>query len=136
MSGVHVRVRVAGEDYAIPVDEVREVGEPGQLTPVPGARAEVLGVSNLRGEVLPIIDLAALLGMRDAGGPERVVIVARDERSAGLAVGEVVDVGEVPEPSEEADSAYLSGAALFDGTLTGVVDVGAVLDALAGETVR
>jgi chemotaxis signal transduction protein len=135
MSTLHARVRVAGEDYAIPVDDVLEVCERAEVTPVPGTRSEVLGVCNLRGQVVPVIDLATLLGLADEGERERIVVVAREGRRAGLAVETVVAVGSLPETTQEAESEYLSGATLFEDTLTGMVDVEAVLDAVTPEPV-
>jgi purine-binding chemotaxis protein CheW len=127
MSTVHVRVRAGAEDYALPVDRVLEVAELGELAPVPGAPAEVLGVRNLRGQVIPVIDLASLLGLANEAPLERIVVAEDHDGMAGLAVEAVLDVTDLADPAEESDSPYLSGAALIDGTLVGVVDVGAVL---------
>ena len=62
MSGVHVRLRVGGESYAFGVEHVLEVAELGEIAPVPGAPAGVLGVRNLRGQVLPVFELASVFG--------------------------------------------------------------------------
>jgi chemotaxis signal transduction protein len=134
VSGVHVRVGVGREQYALPVETVLEVVEHGELTPVPGSRAEIIGVFNLRGRVIPVIALATILGL-PAEEPERIVVVEHDERSAGLAVDAVIDVGELPAASEQVDSPYLTGAVLLDGTLVGVLDAAAVLASVsASET--
>jgi len=130
MSGVHVRVRAGGEDYALSVDSVLEVSELGDVTPVPSASREVLGVRNLRGQVIPVIDLATVFGLDGEAKRERIVVAEDGERRAALAVERVVDVGTLPAPSEEAESEYLLGAALVDGALVGVVNVGAGLASL------
>jgi chemotaxis signal transduction protein len=122
-------VRVAEEHYALPVADVLEVAELGDVTPVPGAGAAVLGVGNLRGQVLPVVDLASLIGL-PAGQPARMVIAEHGGRRAGLAVDSVDGVEDLPDASEEIDSRHLAGAALTDGALVGVVDVGSVLDAV------
>jgi purine-binding chemotaxis protein CheW len=129
MSDLHVRVRVADEDYALSVADVLEVAELGDLTPVPGAGAAVVGVRNLRGQVVPVVDLATVLGLPTASSPERIVITEQGGRKAGLAVDEVAGVEELPESSEEAESVHLTRATLVDGALVGVVDVGSILDA-------
>ena len=132
MSAVHVRVRIAGEQYALPVDGVLEVAELGDVTPVPGAPPSVLGVRNLRGQLIAVVDLAALFGLEGDGPRERIVITEDGDRRAGLAVEAVLDVESVPQPIEAAESEYLRGAVLADGQLVGVVDVGAALDAVGG----
>jgi chemotaxis signal transduction protein len=133
MSDVHVRLRLGGEDYALGVDGVLEIGELGEVTPVPGARPEVLGVRNLRGQVIPVFDLATLFELGGGGEPDRIVVVEDGDVRAGFAVESVVDVGALPDATEAAESDYLSGATLIDGALVGVIDLPAVLEALAPE---
>jgi len=132
MSAVHVTVRVGAELYALPVESVLEIAEVGRLTPVPGARPGTLGLQNLRGSALPIFDLARLLGVSGSEGPERVVIVDHEGCHAGLAVDEACDVGGLPEGDAETDSELLAGAALTDGGLVGIIDVGRLFDELQG----
>lgn len=131
MSTVHVRVRVAGEHYALPVDGVLEVAELGEVTPVPGAFPAVLGVRNLRGQLVTVVDLATLFGLEADGPPERIVIAEEGDRRAGLAVDSILEVESFGQPTEAAESEYLLGAALTDGELVGIVDLGAALDSVA-----
>jgi chemotaxis signal transduction protein len=131
VSALHVRVRVASEHYALPVADVLEVAELGDVTPVPGTAAVVRGVRNVRGRVLPVVDLAAVLGL-PAATPDRIVMVERATGRAGLAVDSVEGVEDLPEAAEEVESPHLASAALVDGALVGVLDVGSVLD-LVGE---
>jgi purine-binding chemotaxis protein CheW len=128
---VHVRVHIGRERYAIPIANVLEVADVGDVAPVPGAPAAMLGVRNLRGQVLPVIDLAAVLGVATEG-PRRLLVAEDRDRRAGLAVDLVTDVETLPAAKEEATSPHLSGAALLDGELIGVVDVGALFDAVQG----
>ncbi len=128
MSAVYLLARVRDERYAFPVEVVREVARGLEVTPVPGAPPAVRGVHNLRGEVIPVVELAMLLGL--GGGEAQSVVVAEHAgRRAGLAVDELLDVTELADELETAE-APLAGAALVDGELVGVVDVGAILDAL------
>jgi hypothetical protein len=60
------------------------------------------------------------------------VIAEEGGRKAGLAVDEVAGVEELPEGSEDVESPHLVRAALADGSLIGVVDIGSVLDAVQG----
>jgi chemotaxis signal transduction protein len=124
-------VRVGGESYALAVDYVLEVAELGDVVPVPGAAPSVLGVRNLRGQVLPVFDLGRLFGVASERPPGRLLVADDGHRRAGFAIDEVTDVGELPPPAEESESAFLRGATLVGETLVGVVDVPRLLDSIA-----
>lgn len=128
-----VRVRVGDEEYALPVRHVPEVAVLGEITPVPGAPARVLGIRNLRGEVLPVFDLAAALEADGEHDPQRIVLADDGRRRCALAVDAVTEVAEVAEAEEVAESPLLAGAVLIDGRIIGLVDVPALLDVLAPE---
>ena len=132
MADTCVRVRVGAESYALPVRHVPEVAELGDLTAVPGAPSQVMGIRNLRGEVLGVFDLAGVLGAAGAE-PQRIVVADVDGRRCALAVDEVIEVGEFADPEEAVESGLLLGATMVDGVLVGVVDVPALLDAIAPE---
>ena len=124
-------VTVGAERYALAVEDVLEVVELGAITPVPGAGPAILGVRNVRGNVMAVADLATVLGIQALHAPSRLVVAEEGGRRVGLAVETVSDVGTVGEATQEADSPYLRGATFVDGALVGLVDLGAVLDALA-----
>jgi two-component system chemotaxis response regulator CheV len=126
----HVRVRVAAEAYAVAVEHVLEVVEIGDVTAVPGSRPELLGVRDLRGQILPVVDLALLLGISSTGPPGRLLVAEARGRQAAFAVDEVNGVGDLAEPAEETESGLLAGAALGDGDIVGVIDMPQVFDAL------
>jgi purine-binding chemotaxis protein CheW len=132
VASVHVRVRVAGEQYALPVEQVTEVVELEALTEVPGAPDSLLGLRNLRGEILPVIDLASVLGLHRDAQPARLVVATDGGRHAGFAIDEVLDVAALPETSPEHTLGYVRQTAVADGALLGVLDAGALLDALTG----
>lgn len=126
----YVRLSVGAEAYAMPVENVLEVAELGAVTAVPGARPDLLGIRNLRGRILPVADLALVLGIARNAPPARLVVAEDAGRTAGFAVGEVAAIGELPEPRQDAESDLLAGAALCGGELVGVIDVTRVFDAL------
>ena len=72
---------LANERYALETRYVRRVVKLEDLTPLPGAPEFLLGVINLRGEILDVFDLRCLCGIAAAGVPERArVVVLGDER--------------------------------------------------------
>jgi purine-binding chemotaxis protein CheW len=89
---------LAGQTYGIDVSLVQEVVRTAVVTPVPLSRPQIAGLINLRGEVLPTVDLRRVLGRPDRRPDEaRMHIVARlrNGLSANLlvdVVGDVVDV--------------------------------------------
>ena len=133
MSGVHVRMRVGNELYALPVGNVLEIAQLGDISPVPGSGSAVLGVCNLRGRVLPVFDLALLFGVSGDGPPATLVVAEDHGRHAGLAIDEVTDVGELQDTAPESESEFLVGSTLEDGRLVGVIDAGRVFAALQGQ---
>jgi purine-binding chemotaxis protein CheW len=130
VSDVYVTVRVGSEVYAFPIGNVLEVAALGELAAVPGSGSAVLGVRNLQGQVLPVFDLADVLGVPRNGRPPRLVVAEQDGRLAGLAVDDVMDVAPLAGPLEDAESEYLAHATLQDGSPVGVVDVGQVFAGL------
>jgi purine-binding chemotaxis protein CheW len=136
VSGVHVRMRVGNELYALPVGNVLEIAKLGEISPVPGTGSTVLGVRNLRGRVLPVFDLALLFGVSGDGPPSTLVVAEDRGRQAGLAIDEVTDVGELTDTAAETESEFLSGSTLEDGKLVGVIDASRVFAALEGHAVR
>lgn len=92
--------KVGGQDYAIDVASTREIR--GWTTPseLPDSPAHILGVINLRGDVLPLLDLAARLGLKTPEVNERSVIIVTEGHNG--TVGLLVDaVSDIIAPSEE-----------------------------------
>jgi purine-binding chemotaxis protein CheW len=73
--------------YAVPLELVEQVLEPGRLTALPGAPAAALGVLNVRGRVVPVLDLGRLLGLEPVGRIAAVAVVGTSRGPAGLALG-------------------------------------------------
>jgi purine-binding chemotaxis protein CheW len=131
MTAVHVRVLVAGEQYALAVEHVAEVVELGAVTPVPSAPSSLLGLLNLRGEIVSVVDLASVLGLHGERRPTHLLVMGGGKR-AGLAIDAVLDVATLPETSPESGLACVRETAVIDGALIGILDVGALLDSAAG----
>jgi chemotaxis signal transduction protein len=129
---VYVRLRIASENYAMPVEHVLEVADIGRVRAVPRARPELLGVWNRRGRILPVVDLAQLLGITPAAAPGRVVVAEARGYQACFVIDDVSEVGELGDPAEETESDLLAGATLAGGDLVGVIDVPRAFQSLEG----
>ena len=94
--------KLNGVDYAILAESIREVGEATQATALPNVPYWLLGVTNLRGEILSLVDLGAFLGIRPVGpGEGRQLMVINGYRSSppiktGLIVDEIVNIQYLP----------------------------------------
>ena len=91
--GQYLTFRLATEEYGIDILSVQEIKGWSGATPLPESPHYLLGVINLRGSVVPIIDLRKRFGLPQADfGPTTVVIVARVEMADGVRIaGFVVD---------------------------------------------
>lgn len=88
-----VSFRVRGDVLLVDINQVQEVQMAPALTPVPLASALVSGLINLRGQIVPAIDLALALGAEPSpDGPAMSVVVRTDDGTYSLLVDEVHDV--------------------------------------------
>jgi purine-binding chemotaxis protein CheW len=71
----YLTFQVAGQEYALAIKKVREIVEYGSLTKVPRTPAAIRGVTNLRGNVVPVIDLALLFGIGSGPITARTCII-------------------------------------------------------------
>jgi purine-binding chemotaxis protein CheW len=129
----YVRLRAGGEDYAVPVAEVLEVIPLGAVDAVPGAPAASLGVCALRGQPLPVFDLARLLGLQAETGAGQILVTPHARGRLGWAVDAVTDVGELASEHDRAESPWLRSTVLADGALVGVLDLPALVARLEEE---
>lgn len=136
--------RVGEQDYSVDIMSVREIRGGAKATSLPHAPHFVKGVINLRGTVLPIIDLAARLGLQSEGDAARNVIIVVDlgSRTAGLMVDAVSDILAIPSeemqppPNLAADEArtFVSALTIVEGRMIRILDLHAVLPPQGEET--
>jgi purine-binding chemotaxis protein CheW len=84
-----IAFRLHDQEFCVRTTTIREIRGWGPATPIPHAPTDVIGVMNLRGTVIPIIDLANKLGMRSTEPTQRSAIVVAEVH--GMAMGLVVD---------------------------------------------
>ncbi|MFK4259616.1 chemotaxis protein CheW [Agrobacterium tumefaciens] len=84
-----IAFRLHEQEFCVRTTTIREIRGWGPATPVPHAPADIVGVMNLRGTVIPIIDLANKLGMKSTEPNARSAIVVAEV--GGIAMGLVVD---------------------------------------------
>jgi len=138
--------QLAGEYYAVDIHQVREIIRVPDITRVPRTPDFVEGVINLRGSVIPIIDLRKRFGMEasEGGDEQRIVVVELDDKTLGVIVDAVTEVlridGAAIEPPSpyivSVDTQYMTGIARVDERLIIMLDVGRVLSAGERDALR
>jgi twitching motility protein PilI len=118
---VGVAFRLSSESFLAAREETREVlSYPAVVTRVPGAKSWIRGIANVRGQLLPVVDLRAYLGggLTNTGRSSRVLVVNHREVPAGLLVDEVLgfrrfadgEFSPTPPPTIVRCERYLAGA--------------------------
>jgi purine-binding chemotaxis protein CheW len=102
-------VLLGGRPFAVDVTDAREVVVLETTTPVPGAPAAVIGVMNLRGNVLPVVEARPLLGLPVGTRSDRALVLADGERRAAVVIEGVLGLtvldGVQPAPAAAGDLA-------------------------------
>jgi len=141
--GKYLTFTLGQEEYGIGILKIKEIIGMMPITPVPQTPEYVKGVINLRGKVIPVIDLRLRFGMPSGGYTERTcIVVVETEAGSGTAlIGIVVDsVSEVlniraeliedpPALATELSTSYILGMAKTEGSLKILLDIDKVLQA-------
>ena len=144
-----ISFRIGEQEFCVDIMSVREIRGWAPATPLPQSPSFVKGVINLRGAVLPIIDLAARMGLAMTEPTERhVIIVARiQEPQVGLLVDAVCDiitvddgsVQETPDVACETVKTFVKGLLALEGRMISLISLDYVLpelDADQGEGLK
>ena len=128
---------LAGEEYGVDVRMVQEIIRVTEITPVPRAPEFIKGVINLRGRIIPVVDLKRKLGLGEveASRLARIVVVKLKDRQIGLLVDGASQVLKVPvssiEPAPEEvveiEAHYIRGVAKLPDRLVILMDLQRIL---------
>lgn len=134
--------RVGEQDFSMYISAVREIRSWSKATPLPHAQPYVRGVINLRGTVLPIIDLATRLGLPKLADNSRdvIIVVCQADHSVGLLVTAVSDILTLPpsamqsppEMATDTTPGFISALTIHENRMIRVLDLDAVLPASDG----
>ena len=132
-----VTFRLRDETYGINVMQVQEVLRVTEIAPVPGAPGYVLGIINLRGNVVTVIDTRTRFGLPtgEVGDASRIVIIESDQQVVGILVDSVAEVVELhqseidsaPSVGNDENSRYIQGVSSREDDLLIVVDLNKLL---------
>lgn len=132
-----VAFEISGMTYCIEIEEVREIRGWSATTALPHAPDYFKGVINLRGSVLPVIDLANRLGLAPTEPTARhaVIVIQRNDRTVGLlvdAVADIVEIGKddvepIPSSASEKAKAFVSGIISSDDKMIRILGLDTVI---------
>lgn len=113
---------IGKQEFAISVDSVEMVIEKTEITPVPKSRVFIEGVMNLRGRIVPVIDLTKLMSIEtgEISGFENVLIVKNQGTEVGFFVNEVREVITLNESEVDTDAR----SDQYDKKVKGIVQKG------------
>lgn len=132
-----VGFRIGRETFGLPIAIVREIVRVPEITSVPNAPEYIEGVINLRGRIIPVVDLRKRFGEKviQASKKNRIVVVELETRTIGLIVNSASEVLKIP-PSEieaphtvfqEGELNYITGVGKLRGRLVMLLDLGKIL---------
>lgn len=132
-----IAFRIGGQEFCVDIMSVRDIRGWTQTTPLPHSPEYVKGVINLRGSVLPVIDLAARLGFKATEPTARHVIIVTQvaNQSVGLLVEAVSDILTInaatiqPTPDVASDLArlFMKGVLAIEGRMISLISLDCVL---------
>lgn len=141
-SGKVISFTVGGQEYCVDILDVREIRGWTEATPLPGTPDSVKGVINLRGIILPVIDMHVLLqiGAERPTSREVVMVVDIEGKIAGLLVDKVSDiidldpaiVQELPASVAGNASELISGLIALDGRMISILRLNVLSEQMTG----
>ena len=133
-----VGFRIGNETYGVRIGAVREIVRVPEITAVPSAPDLIEGVINLRGKIIPVMDLRKRFGQTEIQHDKknRILVVELDNKLVGLIVNAASEVLKIP-PSEieppgtvfaEGESSYVTGVGKLRGRLIILLDIAKLLN--------
>ncbi|GAB4345115.1 MAG: hypothetical protein Fur0042_09510 [Cyanophyceae cyanobacterium] len=125
-------ITLASEAYALPLDQVREFIEIRKIAPMPCCPSHILGNTNLRGDIVPVVDVRSFLDLPPVTTTRQAVIVEAEGILAAIAVDGVLDiynldmatVAPVPTALQGGDRDYLHGVVRHGDRVIGLLHLG------------
>lgn len=132
-----VGFRIGRETFGLPISMVREIIRVPDITAVPNAPNYIEGVINLRGRIIPVVDLRKRFGEKsfEPNKKNRVVVVELETRAIGLIVNSASEVlrispSDIEEPNNvfhEGELDYITGVGKLKGRLVMLLDLNRIL---------
>lgn len=129
--------RLNNEDFGLEIMNVNEIIRMQELTAMPNTSAYILGVTNIRGKVIPIISMKKLLGMEESADDDRtrIIVASLGEKIYGFKVDSVSEIIKIEEDQidrqegigEDKEKNYIFGIAKLEERLVKLIDLEKIL---------
>jgi purine-binding chemotaxis protein CheW len=128
--------RLAKEEYGLPITKVQEINRLVPITKLPQTPSFMEGIINLRGRIIPIVDLRKRFGVavKDYDDDNRIIIVEVNGQTVGIIVDAVAEVVRLPQANVEPpppafilDAEYIHGVGKMDDRLLILLDIDKIL---------
>lgn len=133
LPGQYLTFQLMTEQYGVPIETVREINRVGEITPVPRTPNFVKGVMNLRGKIIPVINLRVRFGMdsQEYTRDTCIIVIDTDFGQVGMIVDAVKEVADLdqnqiePPPvlGNEKTMSFIRGMGKLDDKVIILVDV-------------
>jgi purine-binding chemotaxis protein CheW len=133
----YLTFRLGGEEYGVEILKVQEIKGYSPVTPIPNMPAYLKGVMNLRGTIVPVVDLRSKFSMAQADYNQFtvIIVVTVGTKVMGLIVDAVSDVLNIPKSDIQAtpdfggqvDARYINGMAKTSDKLVVLLDIDRVM---------
>ncbi|MGQ3683505.1 MAG: chemotaxis protein CheW [Candidatus Loosdrechtia sp.] len=128
-----VGIRLGKELYGIPIEKTKEVVRPSQITRIPGSAPHIMGLMNLHGEILCIVEIKVLLNREKTVPSEnsRVLVIKTSEGPVGVFCDEITNIYTIPHENIETilptsgdkKTSFIQGQARVREGLMGILDI-------------
>ncbi len=125
--------RLANEEYAFRIDEIDEIVRPQRITKIPNTRPSLLGITSLRGKIIPVVDLRRMFSLGEApegaDRKQKILILKGPKGPVGALIDSVTGVirpllskiAETPIHLREDQMRFIEGVAIVDGRFISVI---------------
>ena len=133
---------LASEEYAFKVSEILEIIKPQRITAIPRSEPYLVGITSLRGKIIPVIDLKRRLslGGRDGDGRKQKILIVKGpegpigvqvDRVIGVIRTEVSKIEETPPHLQDAEMRFIEGVVSANGRFVSIMKTTETLDIAA-----
>lgn len=128
---------LGSQEFSVQISAVKEIKEWAKATPFPAAPVFVEGVVNVRGSVIPLVNMAQMMGLSDDNDEKKAIIFLKDDKKIiGFSVSNVTDISDIdeedfrplPELSSDNLKYYSNGILSLGGRLVFSVNVASLFE--------